>query len=48
MEEETITLDSKKILELEVIITDNDKDKALMFLKEYIWRPIKKRKEHPC
>ena len=48
MEEETIILDSKKILELEVIITDNDKDKALTFLKEYIWRPIKKRKEHPC
>lgn len=48
MEEEKIILDSKKILELEAIIMDNDKDAALTFLKEYIYRTIKKRREHPC
>ena len=48
MEEEKIILDSKKILELEVIILDKDKDAALKFLEEYIYRPIKKRKESHC
>ena len=48
MEEETIILDSKKILELEAIIIDKDKNAALRFLEEYIYRPIKKRREHPC
>ena len=48
MEEEKITLDSKKILELEAIIIDKDKDAALRFLEEYIYRPIKKRKESHC
>jgi len=47
-DEEKIILDSKKILELEAIIIDKDKDAALRFLEEYIYRPIKKRKERHC
>jgi hypothetical protein len=33
---------------LEEIILDKDKDATLKFLEEYIYRPIKKRKETHC
>jgi hypothetical protein len=45
---ETITLDQKQILELDEIILDKDKDAALKFLEENIYKPIKKRKESHC
>ena len=47
-EEESIVFDQKKILELEAIIMDKDKDAALKFLEEYVYRPIRKRKESHC
>jgi len=47
-EEESIIFDLKKILELEEIIMDKDKDAAFRFLEEYIYRPIRKRKEAHC
>jgi len=47
-EKETVVLDQKHILELEVIILDKDKEAALKFLEENIYKPIKKRKESQC
>lgn len=49
MEEKVgITLDQKQILELEQIVMDRDKEAALKFLAEYIYKPIKKREEGHC
>lgn len=47
-EKETIILDQRQILELDGIILDKDKDTALKFLEENIYKPIKKRKEAHC
>lgn len=47
-EKETIILDQRQILELDEIILDKDKDAALKFLEENIYRPIKKRKDTHC
>lgn len=47
-EKETIILDQRQILELDEIILDKDKDTALKFLEENIYKPIKKRKESHC
>ena len=47
-EKETIILDQRQILELDEIILDKDKDAALKFLEENIYRPIKKRKDAHC
>ena len=47
-ENEKIIFDQKKIMELEQIILDKDKNAALKFLDEYIYKPIKKRKETHC
>ena len=45
---EMIGLDQRQILELEVIVVDRDKEAALKFLEEYIYRPIKKKKQAHC
>ena len=45
---EMIGLDQRQILELEVIVLDRDKEAALKFLEEYIYRPIKKKKQAHC
>ncbi|MFQ6121787.1 MAG: hypothetical protein ACE5LA_01835 [Dehalococcoidales bacterium] len=45
---EIIALDQRQILELEVIVVDRDKDAALKFLTDYIYKPIKKKKESHC
>lgn len=47
-EKETIILDQRQVLELEEIALDKDKDSALKFLTENIYKPIKKRKEMHC
>ena len=47
-EKETIILDQRQVLELDEIILDKDKDAALKFLEENIYRPIKKRKDTHC
>ena len=47
-EKEMIGLDQRQILELEVIVLDRDKEAALKFLEEYIYRPIKKKKQAHC
>lgn len=47
-EKETISLEQKQILELDQIVLDKDKDAALKFLEENIYKPIKKRKEAHC
>ena len=49
MEENVVvTISSKHILELEEIILDEDKDAAFDFLKENIYKPIKKPKDTSC
>lgn len=45
---EMIALDQRQILELEVIVLDKDKEVALKFLEENIYRPIKKKKQAHC
>lgn len=45
---ETINLDQMQILELDQIILDKDKEAALKFLEENVYKPIKKRKESHC
>ena len=35
-----ITLDEQQQTELEMIIADKDKEEALLFLKEVIWRQV--------
>jgi len=47
-EKEITTLSQQQILELEMIILDEDKEAALKFLEENIYKPIKKRKEAHC
>lgn len=47
-EKETISLDQMQILELTGIILDKDKEAALKFLEENIYKPIKRRKESHC
>jgi len=47
-EKEGIALDQRQILELEEIILDKDKDAALKFLEENIYKPIKRRRESHC
>jgi hypothetical protein len=45
---ETVTLDSKQVFELVQIVFDSDKDAALKFLDEHIYKPLQKRKEAKC
>ena len=47
-EKEIIALDQKQIFEIVQIVFDNDKDAALKFLEEHVYRPLQKRKEHKC
>jgi len=47
-EKEGIALDQRQILELEEIVLDKDKDAALKFLEENIYKPIKRRRESHC
>jgi hypothetical protein len=47
-QKETITLDQKQILEVEQIILDKDRDAALKFLEENIYRLIEKRRDSHC
>ena len=47
-EKELISLDQRQLLELEEIMIDKDKEGALKFLEENIYKPIKKRKELHC
>ncbi len=47
-EKETVALDQSQLLELDEIILDKDKDAALKFLEENIYKIIKKRKESHC
>ena len=47
-ENEVITLDEQQVLELVQIIFDNDKDAALKFLEEHIYKPLEKRKKSKC
>ena len=47
-EKEAVTLDQRQILELEQVILDMDKDAALKFLEDNIYKPIKKRRESHC
>lgn len=44
----TIILDQMQILELDQIILDKDKDAALKFLQDYIYKAVKKSKESHC
>jgi len=45
---EIIALAQKQVLELEVIVLDRDREAALKFLKEHIYRSIKRKKEAHC
>ena len=47
-EKEVIPLNKQQVFELVQIIFDNDKDSALKFLEEHIYRPLQKRKETKC
>ncbi|MCX5686627.1 MAG: hypothetical protein NTW09_04120 [Candidatus Omnitrophica bacterium] len=47
-EKEAITLGKEQVFELVQIIFDNDKEAALKFLEDYIYKPIQKRKESKC
>jgi hypothetical protein len=47
-EKEAVVLDKEQVFELVQIIFDNDKDAALKFLENHIYRPIQKRKESKC
>ena len=44
---ETVTLDGKELLEIEEIVMDGDKERALAFLKKTIYdRILKSQKAH--
>ena len=47
-EKEAIVLDGKQVFELVQIVFDNDKEAALKFLEQNIYRPIQRRKESKC
>lgn len=47
-EKEAVALDKKQVFELVQIIFDSDKEAALKFLENHIYRPIQKRKESKC
>ncbi len=47
-EKEIVIFDQSQLLELDEIILDKDKDAALRFLEENVYKPIKKRKESHC
>ena len=47
-DDEVIIIDRSKVLELERIIMDKDKDGAFEFLNEHLYRLIKKRRETHC
>ena len=47
-EREVISLNKEQIFELVQIVFDNDKDAALIFLEQNIYKPIQKRKESKC
>ena len=47
-ENAVVTISHKNILELEEIIMDGDKDAAFEFLKENVYKPIKKPKDSAC
>ena len=45
---EVITLEQKQVLEIEEIVLEKDKESALKFLEEYIYKPLKKRGGTGC
>jgi len=45
---EVIALDKEQVFELVQIVFDNDKDAALKFLENNIYKPIQKRKQSKC
>jgi len=45
---EVILIDQKQMAELEMIIIDRDQAAAFRFLKEYIYNPIKMKREAHC
>jgi len=47
-EKEIIAFDEQQILELVQIVFDNDKDAALKFLEENIYKPLQSRKKSKC
>ena len=47
-EKEAIVLNKDQVFELVKIVFDNDKDAALKFLENNIYKPIQKRKESKC
>ena len=47
-EKEVIALDKEQVFELVQIVFDNDKEAALKFLEQNIYRPIQRRKESKC
>jgi len=47
-EKEAVALSKEQVFELVQIIFDNDKEAALKFLEDHIYRPIQKRKESKC
>ena len=44
-EKAVITLEQKQIIELEEIIIERDKEAALKFLNEYVYKPIKRKEK---
>lgn len=47
-EKEAIVLGKEQVFELVQIVFDNDKESALRFLEQHIYKPIQKRKESKC
>ena len=47
-EKESILLGKEQVFELVQIVFDNDKDAALKFLENNIYKPIEKRKHSKC
>ena len=47
-EKEVILLGKEQVFELVQIVFDNDKDAALKFLENNIYKPIEKRKHSKC
>ena len=47
-EKEVIQFDKEQVFELVQIVFDNDKEAALKFLENNIYKPIEKRKHSKC
>ena len=45
---EVLSLDEQQVFELVQIVFDCDKDAALKFLEEHVYKPLQKRKEAKC